>query len=335
MEPVSVIIPTYNRAALIPHTLVSVLAAVADGDEIIVVDDGSTDDTAAVVCAPDAPWSGRVRYLPMEHAGAGRSQNAGLAAARNDLIGFADSDDVWLPYRLELQRPIMESETSLGFCFSNFGQLWPDGSITPHWLVEWSRDTRSWDDILGPGRPYSDRWPLPAKLPQTDHEFRVHTGSLYLQLLRRACTNVNTLLARRSVVGDALHFGVDQPRYHDWECFARMARVGDCAYLDVDTALQRAHDGPRRTDSGPFIAAQSRITLIERTWASDPAFMQAHGDEVKAILAAQRRFVVRRLIQLNQRDQASKLLSELNGAYWERLALMVPHSILKALGRGE
>jgi glycosyltransferase involved in cell wall biosynthesis len=304
-----------------------------DGDEIIVVDDGSTDDTASAVCATAGSWNSRVRYVPLSHGGAGRALNAGVAAAKFDLIAFADSDDIWLPHRLSVQRPLMEGERGLAFCFSNFGQLMLDGRIVPHWLVRWSGDTRSWDAILAPGRPYSELWPLPATLPPADAGLRVHIGSMYVQELHRNYINVNTLLVRRSLVGDALHFGEDLPTYIDWECFARITRMGDCAYLDIDTALQRSHDGPRLTHVGQFGSAQARIKLIERTWACDETFMQRHGAEVAAELADLWRIVVRELIHLNRRDEARASLAQLDGMWLERLALLMPHSLLKAVKR--
>ena len=76
---VSAVIPTYNRAHLVPRAIRSALAALAPGDEVIVVDDGSTDDTATVVTGFGAP----VRLLPVPHGGAGAARNAGLAAARH------------------------------------------------------------------------------------------------------------------------------------------------------------------------------------------------------------------------------------------------------------
>lgn len=334
MEPISVVIPTYNRAKLLARALVSVLTAVAGCDEIIVVDDGSTDETAAVVTAVTAPWKDRVRYLPIPQSGAGRARNAGVAACRNDLIAFADSDDKWLPYRLELQRPVMESEPELAFCFSDFGQLLPDGNIVPHWLVHWSGDPRPWEAILAPGHPYAGRWPLPAKLPRSDAGVRIYEGSMYARELHANYINVNTLLARRSVVGDSLHFGEGLPTHEDWECFARITRAGDCAYLDVDTAIQCSHEGPRLTQTDELGSAQARMRLIERTWASDPEFMRSHGNEVAAVLADLRRIVLRQLIHLNRRDEAREVLAQCDSAWLERLALMVPHAVLRLLGRG-
>jgi glycosyltransferase involved in cell wall biosynthesis len=330
MEAVSVVIPTFNRAALLPRTLNSVLAGLDAGDRIIVVDDGSTDDTAAVVGAAEAPWQGCVRYLRVPNGGAGRARNAGIAAAKSDLIAFADSDDTWLPHRLKIQRPLMMRQSSLAFCFSNFAQEFPDGRIVNHWLVHWSGDERSWDEILAPGRAYEDYCPPAATSRVPASNFRVHIGSLYRQELAANYINVNTLLVRRSVVGDAFHFGVDLPTYEDWECFARITRVGPCAYLDLDTAVQFGHDGPRLTQAGQLASAQARITLIERTWARDPEFMRAHGAQVEAIVRAQRRTLVRQLIRLGRRQEARAALGRLDRAWLERLALMLPSRLLKA-----
>jgi glycosyltransferase involved in cell wall biosynthesis len=328
MEPASVVIPTYNRAALLKETLASVAAALGDDDEIIVADNGSNDGTAEMVGAAGAPWHRRARYLRLAHCGAGRAFNAGIARARHDLIAFADSDDLWLPWRLALERPVMESDPDLAYCFSNFGQLTRDGQHIPHWLTEWSEDRRSWDEILAPGFAYAERWPLPDSLPAADAGFRVHRGSMYRQQLQRNYMCVNTLLVRRSAVGEALHFGEDLPRLADWECYARISREGDGAYLDVDTAVQRAHPGPRLTDLGPLPFAQSRLAVIERTWARDGRFMREHGHEVADLLASTRRSLARQLILANRRDEARVHVARLNGTLLERLALIVPHGVL-------
>ena len=81
-------------------------------------------------------------------------------------------------------------------------------------------------------------------------------------------------------------------------------------------------------------SGSARVTLIERTWARDAAFMEAHGDEVGRVLAGLRRIILRQLIRLNQRDEARALLTQLDGAWLERFAMMVPHAMLKAVGKG-
>ncbi len=97
---VSVVVATYNYAHFLPVALDSVLAQDYPNFEVIVVDDGSTDDTEAVV----APYVARgVRYIRQENQGIGQSKNTGIRAARGSLIGFLDADDAWLPEKLSLQ----------------------------------------------------------------------------------------------------------------------------------------------------------------------------------------------------------------------------------------
>jgi len=96
---VSVIVPTYNRAHTLARALDSVLAQTLSVREIIVVDDGSTDDTELLI-RRDYP---RARYLSQPNGGVSRARNLGIAAARGDWIGLLDSDDAWLPKKLEAQ----------------------------------------------------------------------------------------------------------------------------------------------------------------------------------------------------------------------------------------
>ncbi|HZP12810.1 MAG TPA: glycosyltransferase family A protein [Nevskiaceae bacterium] len=98
---VSVVLPTYNRAPTLPRAIHSVLAQGFRELELIVVDDGSSDDSEAVVRAIADP---RVVYLRRDKcSGAAAARNVGLAAARGELIAFQDSDDEWLPGKLEQQ----------------------------------------------------------------------------------------------------------------------------------------------------------------------------------------------------------------------------------------
>lgn len=121
---VSVVIPTYNRGHLIARALRSALAECNEGDEIIVVDDASTDNAAEVVARFP-----RVTYLKAEHGGAGRARNLGIQFSKHPLVSFLDSDDEWLPGGLMLKCALLQARPELVLCFSNFAGTVRDGTL--------------------------------------------------------------------------------------------------------------------------------------------------------------------------------------------------------------
>ncbi len=96
---VSVIIPTYNRAPYVTEALDSVLAQTFTDYEIIVIDDGSTDNTKEVL----QPYFPQIRYFFQENQGVSAARNVGIREAKGEWLAFLDSDDVWLPKKLEIQ----------------------------------------------------------------------------------------------------------------------------------------------------------------------------------------------------------------------------------------
>ena len=103
MTGISVIIPTYNRASFLERTLASVQRQTLACGEIIVVDDGSTDETPAVVDAFARECESRVRYMFQKNAGPASARNRGIREAHFPLIAFLDSDDHWQKKKLQLQ----------------------------------------------------------------------------------------------------------------------------------------------------------------------------------------------------------------------------------------
>lgn len=125
---VSVILPTYNRAALLGTAIDSVLGQSFRDLELVVVDDGSADDTEALV-RRHRDSDARVRYLRQEHRGISAAMNAGIRAASGQLIARIDSDDRWLPELLETEVAILEARPEIGLVYSR-GQ-WIDRDLKP------------------------------------------------------------------------------------------------------------------------------------------------------------------------------------------------------------
>jgi cellulose synthase/poly-beta-1,6-N-acetylglucosamine synthase-like glycosyltransferase len=97
---VSIILPTYNRARFLPQAFASIRAQTFNDWELLVIDDGSTDDTQAVVEELSVSLSGSVRYVHQANQGAHAARNTGIELARGDYLAFFDSDDYWLPHHL-------------------------------------------------------------------------------------------------------------------------------------------------------------------------------------------------------------------------------------------
>ena len=111
---ISVIIPTYNRAHLVTKAVDSVLSQTYKEHEIIVVDDGSSDNTRKVL----EPYMDKIRYIYQKNAGVSAARNTGIKAASGPWIAFLDSDDSWLPEKLSYQMDCI-NRTKTKVCFTN------------------------------------------------------------------------------------------------------------------------------------------------------------------------------------------------------------------------
>jgi len=119
---ISVIIPTYNRGYLLARAIRSVVNQTYQNFEIIVIDDGSTDDTEEIM---KKFHDERITYLRHENnKGAASARNTGIRAAKGEYIAFLDSDDEWLPKKLEKQIKILKSTSSkIGVVYTGFWRI--------------------------------------------------------------------------------------------------------------------------------------------------------------------------------------------------------------------
>lgn len=114
MPKVSVIIPTYNRSRYVTQAIDSILTQTYKDYEIVVVDDGSTDNTREVL----EPYMDKIRYIYQENTGVSAARNLGIREAKGEWIAFLDSDDRWMPRKLERQMRLVNSN-GVNVCFTN------------------------------------------------------------------------------------------------------------------------------------------------------------------------------------------------------------------------
>lgn len=133
MPKISVITPCYNASASLAKTIESVLAQTMTDYEMVLLDDGSTDDTAEIIASYHDP---RLRYVYQENAGPSAARNHAVALARGEYIAFLDSDDIALPHRLASQAALLDAHPEITVVGS--GYTWIDENDQPiHWRHSW------------------------------------------------------------------------------------------------------------------------------------------------------------------------------------------------------
>ena len=146
---ISVVIPSYNRSALLKRAIDSALAQTAPPREIIVIDDGSTDKTRELC----AGYGNQIEYIWQKNAGASVARNTGVIRSRSQWIAFLDSDDYWTPFHLAtMTKAIEKTEGEAGFYFSDMQMrerdggtsLWKLASFAPPKPIHLTNDGTSW-----------------------------------------------------------------------------------------------------------------------------------------------------------------------------------------------
>ena len=250
-EFVSVVLPTWNRADRLPRAIRSVLDQTHSNLELVVVDDGSTDQTPGLVAGLADP---RLRYLRLErNRGQAAARNAGIAACRADLIAFQDSDDIWMPEKLARQLAALRTGTELAGVYCDLRRCQADGQV----FVIRAPD-------LAVGR-YFDRRP-----------------SLYQSF----GLGIQTCLLRKAVLVAAGGFRVDMKCFEDLELLLRLARRHRLQrvaaplvdYVESMNSVSKNTEQDRRARAMllrlyGFRAAATRPTAVwrELKWALGPS----------------------------------------------------------------
>jgi glycosyltransferase involved in cell wall biosynthesis len=285
---VSVVIPTFNRAALCVLAVDSVLRQTFADIEIIVVDDGSTDDTVAQLARfgkLDRTQDG-IRYVRQPNRGMNPARNVGLALARGEYVALLDSDDLWEPWKIELQVALLDRFPKSGFTFSDFTILRASTGTTGEkraaGLATWHSPPYDWNSVYDSRADFAS---LGIDVPLPRREFDVFTGDIYPLSLRDPVVLPSTALIRRAALERS---GVTLPEvqstHGDWEFFARLSHAEGALYAAIETTLNRSHeDAVRLTRLDPGVRLARRISMIDRVWRADPVFCAQHGADIDAV----------------------------------------------------
>lgn len=220
---VSVVIPTYNRAAVLANSIDSVLAQSYQDFELIIVDDGSIDDTASVVKRYLSDE--RIKYIPLEkNAGVSNARNVGVENASGEWIAFHDSDDCWRSCKLEKQLAYLDENPKCGMLFSAYEFHMPNQDE-------------------------------PIKVPAG-----VHEGNLLDSLLIRNRVGAPTVLVNRKLFMELGGFDLSYPALEDWDFAIKVAMVTEIGY--IDEVLVDAHYSEGSISRSVINYYQARCMLI-------------------------------------------------------------------------
>ena len=205
---VSVVIPTYNRQDTILRALNSVFTQTYQALEIIVIDDGSTDQTAAIV----APFADRIRYIRQHNQGVSKARNHGIAEASGEFVAFLDSDDEWLPTKIEKQVRLFQENPQADFV----GCMTPDEEMRIRDQFD-TREGQFLSYLMGmfPANPTRHIVRRKCLVEHGDFDSSLNGGEdldLWLRLLQRGClaANVPEMLLVYHISDDGLSRNVDR-----------------------------------------------------------------------------------------------------------------------------
>lgn len=226
MSHVSVIIPAYKGAAFIAQSIDSVLAQSYPDIELIIVNDGSPDNSAAII----QPYlvDPRVKYIEQQNAGVAAARNTGIRDAAGEYIALVDQDDLWLPDKLARQVEYLDAHPEIALVHSNIYFVDEAGERIPN--PEWA-------------------WVAPS------------SGRVLPELVQRNSICTCTVLMRKSALEQAGLFRQELAPADDWDLWLRIAARHPIGFVDAVTACYRVH--PENESRNLLKMQEAEIRVVE------------------------------------------------------------------------
>jgi GT2 family glycosyltransferase len=271
---VSVVIPTYNRAYCLRRTIESVLAQTHSHLEVLVVDDGSTDQTESLVksmAAADA----RVLYGSRQNSGVAAARNHGFRCARGDFVALLDSDDVYQPWKLELAVACMQRDPSVGMIWTDMMAIGAGGQVSDPAYLRSMYHAYRWfprtDQLFSRSEPLETiAAGLASRVPALTG-CRFFTGEIYSQMIMGNLVHTSTVVLRRERLDRVVGFREELRRSgEDYEFHLRTCREGPVGFIDVASIQYQRELADRLTRPAYGIhMARTFLETIEGAIARD------------------------------------------------------------------
>jgi len=246
---VSLIIATFNHARFLGAAIDSALAQTLGAVDVIVVDDGSTDDTPAVL----ARYAGRVRVLRQPNRGLAAARNAGLAAARGTYVAFLDADDVMAPTKLAAQLEMLERSPTIGWTYCDV-------------LIETvaTRTTVTASERFGYGARALDGW-------------------LFPELIHGNFIPAIAPMIRRTALDAAGGFDERLTALEDWDMWLRLSLIAEARYTPAVLVTYRIRPGGMSEDRARM--DRNRFCVLDKINRTRPVALESLGDVGRRIIA--------------------------------------------------
>ncbi|MGH9848685.1 MAG: glycosyltransferase family A protein [Blastocatellia bacterium] len=294
----SVIIPTYNRSEYLPQAVASALAQEGVDVEVIIVDDGSTDETATVIEQCRSYWGERARYIWQENSERSVARNHGLRYARGEFLAFLDSDDIWMPDHARLCLAALRSHPQVVAAYGEYGLMTADG------------------------RPIHNQVARPAS-----------TGKQFLLdlCLKRLILHPTEVVLRRTAITSNELFDPEIPGAEDWLLWVELASRGGFARVGQPTVWMRSH--PKGTFGDPRKFTRSLMKAAEKVVAT--GLPSAVGIDRSQILAINRTHCAYAYYLSGETRESRRLLWEALRSYPRALWMADFWRVIVRLGVGE
>jgi glycosyltransferase involved in cell wall biosynthesis len=311
-EPLtSIVVPTYNRAYCLPRTVDSALAQTNVRVEVVIVDDGSRDETAALVASRYGA-DARVRFLRQDNGGVAVARNTGMRAAQGDYIALLDSDDIWAPWKLELQLACMRARPEVGMTWTDMEAIDPDGNVTSPAYLRCMYSAYRWfptrESLFRESLPLSEVAPRLASVVGM-RQFSV--GDLSSAMIMGNLVHTSTVVFTRRRYEQVGDFS-DQYRRagEDFEFHLRTCRAGAVGFVDVASIKYQRGFADRITGNENDVHfARAFLRTIAPIIEKERATIDLPPHMINAVLAEAHRWIAEASLAANDRRQAIQHLA--------------------------